>query len=249
MTPERWQQIEELYYAALERTVAERAAFLAEACVGDEALRGKVEVLLAAQQRVGNFLSEPALQHAASLLTAARRSALVGQTISHYEVLAQIGAGGMGEVFLAHDTRLERQVALKLLPAQFTQDAGRLQRFVREAKAVSALNHPNIITIHEIGEWEQTYFIVTEYIAGVTLRQRLAGGRLTLREALDITRQTAAALAAAHASGITHRDIKPENVMLRPDGLVKVLDFGLARVIERRQPAADPRATQQSAQT
>jgi serine/threonine protein kinase/Tol biopolymer transport system component len=246
MTPERWQQIEELYHAALERPTAQRAAFLAEASACDPALRGEVEVLLAANERAGNFINEPALAHAAGWLTARSTATRVGQTLGHYEVLAQIGAGGMGEVFLARDTRLGRQVALKLLPPQFTQDAGRLQRFMREAKTASALNHPNIITIHEIGEWEQTFFIVTEYIAGVTLRQRLAERRLNLAEALNITQQIAAALEAAHAAGITHRDIKPENVMLRPDGLVKVLDFGLARFIERRKEDAQVQPSDQT---
>jgi eukaryotic-like serine/threonine-protein kinase len=246
MTPERWQQIEALYHAALERPAAEHSAFLAEASARDPALRGEVEVLLAANERAGNFINEPAFVRAAGWLGTKRAATLVGQTLGHYEVLAQIGAGGMGEVFLARDTRLERQVALKLLPPQFTQDAGRLQRFLREAKTASALNHPNILTIHEIGEWEQTFFIVTEYIAGVTLRQRLAERRLRLGEALNITRQIGAALEAAHEAGITHRDIKPENVMLRPDGLVKVLDFGLARFIEPRQAGA---AVQPSNQT
>jgi len=153
-------------------------------------------------------------------------------TISHYSILQKLGAGGMGEVYLAQDTRLKRKVALKLLPAQFTQDADRLRRFEQEAQAASALNHPNIITIYEIGEVDGTHFIANEFIDGQTLRQRITGGKMKLSEALDLALQVASALAEAHSAGIVHRDIKPENVMVRPDGLVKVLDFGLAKLTE-----------------
>jgi len=158
-------------------------------------------------------------------------------TIAHYHILARLGAGGMGEVYLAEDTRLDRQVALKLLPAEFTQEADRVRRFIQEAKAASALNHPNIITIHEIGEAQteagRTHYIATEFIEGQTLRSRMTQEKLSLGDALEIAIQTAAALSAAHAAGITHRDIKPENVMVRSDGLVKVLDFGLAKLTEK----------------
>jgi serine/threonine-protein kinase len=154
--------------------------------------------------------------------------------LGHYRLLSLLGKGGMGEVYLAEDTQLERQVALKVLPATFTGDADRVRRFAREAKAASALNHPNILTIHEIGHEQNTHYIATEYIAGETLRERLTRERLSLQAALDIAIQIASALAAAHEAGIIHRDIKPENVMLRSDGLVKVLDFGLAKLAERR---------------
>jgi eukaryotic-like serine/threonine-protein kinase len=165
------------------------------------------------------------------------------KSFGHYHVLAPLGAGGMGEVWCARDTRLNRQVAIKVLPASFTNDAHRLRRFEQEAKAASALNHPNIITIYEIGEAAteggDIHFMATELIEGQTVRQQIACARLKLGSALDVATQVASALAAAHAAGIVHRDIKPENVMSRPDGLVNVLDFGLAKLTERRAPAFD----------
>jgi serine/threonine protein kinase len=145
----------------------------------------------------------------------------------------------MGEVYLASDTRLGRKVALKLLPAEFTRDAERMRRFEQEARTASALNHPNIITIHEIGAVDQHQFIVSEFVEGETLRQRIKSGPLELETALEIAVQVASALEAAHRAGIVHRDIKPENVMLRPDGLVKVLDFGLAKLTGAAAPTAD----------
>ncbi|MDX2032815.1 MAG: protein kinase [Blastocatellia bacterium] len=157
----------------------------------------------------------------------------IGARIDRYQVLSQIGRGGMGEVYLAQDSRLGRKVALKLLPAQYTEDAERLRRFEQEALTASALNHPNIVTIYEVGEVEGRPFIATEYIEGATLRRRMASGRLSMIEALEIATQVVSALAAAHAAGIVHRDIKPENIMIRPDGYVKVLDFGLAKLTER----------------
>src|SRR5499426_3412882 len=166
--------------------------------------------------------------------------------ISHDRIASQLGAGGMGEVYLAEDTRLRRKVAIKLLPAELTRNADRVRRFEQEAQAASALNHPNIITIYEIGEAAtergEIHFIATEFIEGQTVRQQIAGARLKLGSALDVATQVASALAAAHAAGIVHRDIKPENVMARPDGLVKVLDFGLAKLTERRAPAFDSQA-------
>jgi serine/threonine protein kinase len=154
-----------------------------------------------------------------------------GTRLGPYEVLSPIGAGGMGEVWLATELRLGRNVALKLLPADLTRDPDRIQRFEQEARAASALNHPNVCTIHALGETsEGQHYIAMEYVEGETLRQRLSSALLSLREALDIAIQVAAALSVAHAAGIVHRDIKPENVMLRPDGVVKVLDFGLAKL-------------------
>ncbi len=160
-------------------------------------------------------------------------------TISHYRILSRPGSGGMGEVYLAKDTRLGRKVAIKLLPNDLTKNEDRLHRFEQEARAASALNHPNIITIHEIGEAEGIHFIATEFIEGQTLRRQMAGGRLKLGATLEVATQVASALSAAHAAGIVHRDIKPENVMLRRDGYVKVLDFGLAKLTERRARATD----------
>jgi serine/threonine protein kinase len=157
--------------------------------------------------------------------------------VGHYQVIKPLGKGGMGEVYLASDAKLDGKVALKLLPAEFTNQKERLRRFIQEAKAASSLNHPNIITIHEIGEAEGAHFIATEFIDGQTLKQRMAYTRMTLAEILDVSMQAANALQAAHGAGVVHRDIKPENIMLRPDGYVKVLDFGLAKLTEKSRPS------------
>lgn len=164
-------------------------------------------------------------------------------TLAHYRIVAKLGAGGMGEVWLAEDARLKRKVALKVLPESIARDRDRLRRFEQEAFAASALNHPNILTIHEFGVEGETHFLSAEFIDGETLRARLRRGPLSLNEALDIAVQTAQALVAAHQANIIHRDIKPENVMLRKDGIVKVLDFGLAKLVEpaRLDPEAETR--------
>jgi eukaryotic-like serine/threonine-protein kinase len=250
MEPGRWQRIEQLYHAALERDAAQRTSFLVEACADDAALRREVEVLLAANDQASEFLATPALELEAKNLAAESLGPLlgvqVGQELSHYTILSRIGAGGMGEVFLAQDHILERRVALKLLPVQFTQNAELLQRFIREAKAASALNHPNIITIYEIGEVStelgKTHFIATEFIEGETLRTWAVDEEKRLRQTLNIAVQVASALDAAHKAGIVHRDIKPENVMVRPDGLVKVLDFGLAKLTSQQAGSPDGEA-------
>src|SRR5215813_6231940 len=234
MTPESHRKICDLYHSASELAPAEHSAFLDEACGGDEGLRREVESLLAARDRAGDYFAAPAMDVAARLLAEENYPSLAGQSLSHYQVLSLIGAGGMGEVYLAEDTRLRRKVALKLLPWRFTQDADRARRFEREARAASSLNHPNIITIFEVGQVDGRHFICAEYIEGQTLRRRLSGDQLKLHGTLDVAVQIASALAAAHEAGIVHRDIKPENIMLRHDGLVKVLDFGLAKLIERR---------------
>jgi eukaryotic-like serine/threonine-protein kinase len=174
---------------------------------------------------------------------------VVSKTISHYRILDKLGSGGMGEVYLAEDTRLGRKLALKILPAEFTRDPDRLARFEQEARAASALNHPNIITIYEVGEHEGAHFIATEFIDGRTLRQSSPPGGMPLGEALEIAIQVAGALQAAHEAGITHRDIKPENVMIRPDGYVKVLDFGLAKLTEKSDPKIDPAKVDKEAAT
>jgi eukaryotic-like serine/threonine-protein kinase len=159
--------------------------------------------------------------------------------LNHYEILSPLGKGGMGEVYLAEDTRLRRKVALKLLPEEFTRNAERVRRFEQEARTASALNHPNILTIHEIGEANGAHYMVTEFIDGQTLRERLKGEKLALSVALDVAIQAASALVAAHNAGIIHRDIKPGNVMLRRDGYVKVLDFGLAKLTEQLPDEVD----------
>src|SRR5438270_12418473 len=173
---------------------------------------------------------------------------MIEEAISHYRILSKLGAGGMGEVYLAQDTKLDRKVALKILPAEVAAHPDRMRRFVQEAKAASALNHPNIITIHEIDETDSGHFIATEFIDGETLRERLRNAPMKLGEVLDVAAQIASALSAAHAAGIVHRDIKPENVMLRRDGFVKVLDFGLAKLMDQAEVGAED-ATRQLVKT
>jgi serine/threonine protein kinase/tetratricopeptide (TPR) repeat protein len=233
MTPERWKQISVLFKTALERDPAGRSAFLEEACRNDEELRTAVESLLASNEQANE--GEPAESQASGGADAAtdekKESEVVPgtTTLGSYRILEKLGEGGMGAVYLAKDARLGRRVAVKLLPAHFASDDERVRRFELEARAASALNHPNILTVHEIGEAEGRRFIVTEYVEGRTIRERLVEARFTLGEALDVCAQVAGALAKAHASGIVHRDIKPENVMIDEDGHVKVLDFGIAK--------------------
>jgi eukaryotic-like serine/threonine-protein kinase len=234
MTPELYQRIGDLYHAALELKPEYRADFIEQACLGDAELRREVESLLASHERASDFFSAPALAVAAGLLAETQLDSLVGQTISHYRILSLLGAGGMGEVYLAEDPRLGRRVAVKLLPAHLTGDREHVRRFTQEARATSALNHPNIITIHEIGEVNGRHFIATEYVEGENLRARLARERMKIDEVVEVAVQVAGALAAAHRAGVVHRDVKPENVMLREDGIVKVLDFGLAKLTEQR---------------
>src|SRR5437667_6224897 len=240
MTPERWQQVKNLFHSALERESNHRALFLDEACAGDVLLRREVESLITSHEQTGSFIDSPAYELGAELLTEDQAEKLVGQRIAHYEILALLGSGGMGEVYLAQDVKLGRKVALKLLPTLFTRDEDRLRRFEQEARAASALDHPNVCVIHEVGETaDGRHFIVMEYVDGVTLRQHTTETRIKLGEGFDIAVQIASALTAAHAAGIVHRDIKPENIMLRRDGYVKVLDFGLAKLIERRAAQVD----------
>src|SRR2546423_8242404 len=238
MNAERWQQINDLFQSATELPPKERAAFLNEACHGDKSLRREVESLLASYDRAENFIESPAFEVAPELLTNDRAGALVGELIGHYRIEALLGVGGMGEVYLARDERLGRKVALKLLPERLMVDETQLSRFKTEARSASALNHPNILTVYEIGAEGNRQFIATEFIEGMTLRASLACGRMNLYAALEIAVQVASALAAAHESGVVHRDIKPENIMLRPDGYAKVLDFGIAKLTEQH-PGSD----------
>src|SRR5213592_632559 len=242
MTPERWEQVGKLYQAALALQPDERETFLNDACGDDAAMRREVESLLAAEDGAGSFLAAGALKDAAKMLVEDKSMSLVGKELGHYQVLSLLGAGGMGEVYLAEDIRLKRKVALKLLPAELTANRDRLRRFEQEAQSASALNHPNIITIYEIGQVDGLHFIVTEFIEGETLRQRMATARMNLPVELDVATQVASALAAAHSAGIVHRDLKPENIMVRPDGLIKVLDFGLAKLTESRTSNVDTEA-------
>lgn len=229
MNPERWKRIDELFHAALELNPAERTAFLVKACKDDQALYGEIEALIASHGKESSLFENPPADLVADLL--ANEDAYRG-TIAHYRIIKKIGSGGMGEVYLAEDTRLNRKVALKLLPKEFTKAKERIRRFEREARAVTALNHPYILTVYDIGEFNSSTFIASEFIDGETLRQKIQSSKIPLKEILLIVIQVAEALDAAHRAGIIHRDIKPENVMLRKDGYVKVLDFGLSKPIE-----------------
>jgi eukaryotic-like serine/threonine-protein kinase len=240
MTPARLQTIEEIFHAALDQEPDQVGAFLEVACEGDELLRGKVEALLASDQRAGGFIETSAVGLAANIIQNVQPDLLVGRTIGHYKISERIGTGGMGEVYLATDITAGRKAALKLLPTRFTADGERLKRFQQEARAVVGLNHPNIVTVYEIGEDHSTHYIASELIEGETLRQRLARGPMRTDEAVDVAIQVASALAAAHEAGIVHRDIKPENIMVRPDGYVKVLDFGIAKLAEQEVPVTMP---------
>jgi serine/threonine protein kinase/TolB-like protein/Tfp pilus assembly protein PilF len=234
MTPERWQRVKEIFDAALQIEPAKRSAFLSNACGGDDDLRNEVETLIASHEKDGSFIDAPAYEAAAEQIVNNQAELKAGQTIGHYEVLSTLGRGGMGEVYLAQDTKLGRKVALKLLQSDVIKDKDRLRRFEQEARAASALNHPNIITIYEIGEADSHRFMAAEFVDGETLREPIAAGRLMAGDALNIAEQIASALAEAHAAGIIHRDIKPENIVLRRDGIVKVLDFGLAKLMEEK---------------
>src|SRR5690349_17740047 len=242
MKPERWQQIEQLYHSALTREGGQLQAFLAEACAGDDTLRREVESLLAHQAQAESLMETPVMEVAAKVLTEDQADSLVGRQVGSYGVLALLGAGGMGKVYRAQDTRLDRTVALKMLPAEVAADEERMRRFVREAKAASALNHPNVAHIYEIGEADGARYIAMEYVEGQTLAAKINGHPLEVSEIVEIGNQIADALVAAHSKGITHRDIKPQNIMLNERDQVKVLDFGLAKVARPTDQAASSAA-------
>ncbi|MBS1809260.1 MAG: protein kinase [Acidobacteria bacterium] len=241
MQPELWEEIERLYHDALNQPAERRDAFLEAVCAGKPALRREVTALLDCDEQATQFLEAPALAVVAKQLAGQENlvaaQPVAGRKVGAYELLAPLGKGGMSEVYLARDPRLGRQVALKLLPPAFTADPERIRRLEQEARSLSALNHPNIVTIYEIGRAADEHYIVEEFVAGKTLRQLLTEApsqRMNTPQLVAIAVQVADALAVAHEAGVTHRDIKPENVMVRPDGIVKVLDFGLAKLSETR---------------
>ena len=248
MKPELWRRVEELCQRALEMDESQRAQFLHSACGNDEELLREVKSVLMQERKAAEFIETPALQVAGKILAqaAAGKSpdTLVGKMVSHYRVMERLGAGGMGVVYKAQDTNLDRLVALKFLPEDVAQDPQVLGRFQREAKAASALNHPNIVTIYELGNLDGTHYIAMELICGETLRGLIASGPMPFRKAIAISTQIADGLAKAHETGLVHRDLKPENLMIAQDGTVKILDFGIAKLHDPAQAHDSDTVTQ-----
>ena len=230
----RWQRLEALFYQALELKPEERAAFLEKSCAGDADLRKEIQELLNSSEQPMEMLQESVAAAAHDMVAQRRRVIAPGTQLAQYKIISMLGSGGMGEVYLAEDSRLGRKVALKLLAPELILDERGLKRFEQEARAASALNHPNILTIYEFGEADGLHFIASEYVDGATIRAKMAAGAIDLNRAVEISIQIASALSAAHDGGIIHRDIKPDNVIVRNDGLVKVLDFGIAKLAARR---------------
>ena len=237
MKAERLQQVSPIFQHAVAISPAERPAFLEIACAGDAELRQDVERLIYAHEQAGSFIESPAYERAAGLLTVEPGDSVVGRLIGHYRIVAPLGKGGMGEVYLAHDTKLERSVALKVLPSEVASDQERMRRFTQEARAAAGLNHPHIAHVYEIGETEGTHFIAMEYIDGVTLKEKIHRENTPPGKLLKYLTQVAEGLAKAHAAGIVHRDLKPDNVMITRDDYAKILDFGLAKLVEPQRAA------------
>ena len=238
---DRWAVVERIYHEAVERPVADRPAFLDSACAGDVALRHELESLLANDS--ASLLDKSALDVAARQDPQSATPSWVGRTIRHYDIVALIGAGGMGEVYRARDTSLGRDVALKLLPREVSADPERLRRLEREARILASLNHTRIATLHGLEECDGQRFLVMELVPGQTLSERLRHGALPIRDALDVCRQIADGLEAAHEAGVVHRDLKPANIKVTPDGRVKLLDFGLAKALDTTPSGIDPTLT------
>src|SRR5436190_17048623 len=245
MDARRWQKIEEVFNGTLALPPEERDSFLASTCGDDPALRDEVLGLLSEAEQPNKFLSGRGFELGAKLLSDESAESLAGQTFGTYTIVRRLGRGGMGEVYLARDDRLDRKVAIKMLPKRLIADEERVLRFKHEARAASAISHPNVAHVYEIGESDGRLFTAMEFVSGLNLRERFARDPLKLGEAIEIANQVALAIVAAHAQGIIHRDIKPENIIIRPDGLVKVVDFGLAKLSE---PTRDP-ATSDSRET
>ena len=235
MTSEHWELVAQLHRLAMQHQGSRRAAFLHDACAGDDDLRREVESLLAYEGKAENFMEVPALDVVVKQFAERQALRMVQRSetkLGPYEILAPLGAGGMGEVYRARDRKLNRDVALKILPAMFVEDAERMARFRREAQVLASLNHPNIGSIYGLEDLNNLRVLVLELVEGPTLADRIAGGAIPLEEALAIARQTAEAVAYAHEKGVTPRDLKPANIKITPEGNVKVLDFGLAKVLE-----------------
>lgn len=231
------EQVEKLFHAALDLAGVDRSDYLSSACRGDKELYEEVESLIAAYEDGNGFLQKPAFDLGMRLMSGSSSASLVGQEIGDYRILRRLGKGGMGEVYLAQDTRLERPVALKFLSPEFVGDNWARRQLFREARAVAALDHANICSVHDIKEIGEHIFIVMQYVGGETLADLIRTRSRTASEVMQLGRQIISAIAEAHAHGIIHRDIKPKNIMVTPGGNVKVLDFGLAKTIEKRQSA------------
>ncbi|MBI1874887.1 MAG: serine/threonine protein kinase [Acidobacteria bacterium] len=229
MTPDEWKRVREVFDAALDRDPAERAAFLDAACAGDARLCAEVVSLLNVHGRTGDFIEAPAYETAAHLLADEAGASLEGRLVGPYIIRHEIGRGGMGVVYLADDTRLSRRVALKALPPDVGRDAARRERLRQEARAAAALTHPGIATVYALEKIGDDLYLACEYVPGRTLRQVLASGPLPAPQVVDIALQLARALTAAHMQGVVHRDLKAENIVRTPAGVVKILDFGVAR--------------------
>src|SRR5437870_9748795 len=249
MSPERWNKIEPLLNEALDLPPHERNEFLTAACNGNPSLRLEIEALLAEEERIHSFIEEPILPIPDDIKQLGQQEPpkpslttepLTGKQLGKYKIRSLLGKGGMGEVYLAYDAGLDREVALKFLPPEVARDPEQTERFKREARTLAKLdNHPNIAVIHDLELSEPTPFIVLEYVPGQTLAERLQQGALPLPEALPLFRQIAAALAEAQKRGIIHRDLKPANIKITPDGRLKVLDFGLAKMLSHQAQTAD----------
>src|SRR5262245_36206125 len=239
MTPDRWQQIRHLYEILSGMESAERSAFLDRTCSENDSLRRELESLLIAQEEIGNFMTGSALEQTAQQLGARVPVWMAGARLDHYQLLSLIGAGGMGEVYEAKDTRLGSKVAIKLVSASVSTDPERRRRFEQEARAIGMLNHPNILTIYDIGEHEGVPYLVLELLEGWTLREWIKSGMITPAKALGFAFQIIGGLAAAHKCGISHCDLKPENIFITRDGRLKILDFGLAKLRRPRLDSGD----------
>src|SRR5438876_2889313 len=230
MALDLWQQVQQLFDAALQQSPEKRQQFLEQECASNQELRQEVESLLAAHDESGSFMAEPALAGMAEVLHRATSRFQPGESLGTYKILALVGRGGMGDVYRARDTRLKRDVAIKVLPQAFSADRERLRRFGQEARSAAALNHPNIISVHDMGTADGSPYIVSELLEGQNLREVLRHWPVLARKALDYAIQAARGLAAAHDIGIAHRDLKPENLFITKDGRLKILDFGLAKL-------------------